>query len=130
MNKANPNSDKTKSRRKLILPLSIVGALIVIGLAFILPSFATDGTENFTGKEAQVAKEAIGSGNYNGPSASPIPNLAITFKTKVTKVRKSNPEKKCGIGGEQATTYFVDIDRVTFFGLVKPGYTQPLCIPD
>jgi len=117
-----------------MITLSVIGAcVILIILAFLLPSLATDGTEKFTGKEAQAAKWAIGDGSYDGPSASPIPNLTVTFKAKVTSVQKTNLEKLCSTaGGErsQGTVYMVEISRVTFFGILAPGYVSPYCIPN
>lgn|GEM_PF-6132427 len=97
-------------------------------LAFGLPNLVSDGTEKFSGKEAEIAKRAIGDGHYNGPTASPIPNLAIPFKIKVTNVYKLEPQKTCGPTGETpGVTYIVEISRVTFFGIEKPAYDSWIC---
>jgi hypothetical protein len=132
MNKATPDSIAKKNRpinHKVIIALSAVVLLVVlVVLAFTLPSTVSNGTEKFTGKEAQIAKQAIGDGSYSGPSASPIPNLAVAFKIKATKVYKLEPQKSCGPTGKTpGVTYIVEISRVTFFGIVQPAYDSWIC---
>jgi len=127
----NTNSDtaQLKSNKKKVITLSIIGGVIVLLiLAFVLPYTKSDGTENFTGKEQELAKQTLQNG---GPSASSLPNPAIAFKSKVTSVSKQDPEKRCGVAStDEGSIYIVDVSRVTFFGIEVPGYTERSCVLD
>ena len=101
--------------------------LVTVALAFILPFTGSNGTEKFSGDEAEIAKQAIGDGSYEGPSVGPIPDPAISFKAKVKDVKKSEPEKQCQTGAKMGTTYIVEVSKITFFGLENGGYYQPIC---
>lgn len=112
--------------------LSALLVVLILGaLAFGLPYTVSDGTEKFTGKEARVAKWAIGDGGYDGPSVGPIPNPTVTFRAKVTNVQKTDTEKRCSTSGgigDPGIVYMVEISRVTFFGILAPGYETPYCV--
>lgn len=129
MTEDNSQQTKPKFSRKHIITYSILGTLlIIIALAFGLPFLATDGTEKFSGKEQQIAKEAIGDGSYEGPDPSPITGRPLAFRAKVTAVYKQDPEKRCGIKSQdEGSVYIVEIDRVTFFGMLAPGYDRSSC---
>lgn len=129
MNKVTPSQGGTKSifQSKRVKVLSALLAVLILGaLAFGLPYTVSDGTEKFTGKEARVAKWAIGDGSYE-TNTNPIPDLAVGFRAKIANITKSEPEHKCG-PSKQGTTYIVETDKVTFFGILAPGYETPYCV--
>jgi hypothetical protein len=125
------NTDQSKSNKKKVIMLSILGGLIVlIILAFALPLTKSDGTEKFTGKEAALAKQAIGDGTYAG-NTNAIPDLAVPLKIKATAVYKLEPAKQCGgIAQGYGSLYAVDITKITFFGIEQPGYAYQICVFD
>jgi ABC-type Na+ efflux pump permease subunit len=111
-----------KSHRLLVV---IAGFAIVVALAFGLPSFVSDGTENFSGKELEIAKAEVDEG-YEWQSSDVMPRPPA-FKGKVKKVYKQEPEKKCGSSEKPGVVYVVEVARITFFGLESGGYGQPVC---
>lgn len=122
------NNSKPKSNRKKIITLSTIGLFVItIALAFGLPFLATDGTEKFSGKELQVAKQAIGDGSYEEINTDPIPDLAIGFRAKIVEVYKNEAKKEgCGQDG-QGQYYVIGMDKISFFGIERPGYITYGC---
>lgn len=126
----NTNSDTTqlKSNKKKVITLSIFGGVVILLiLAFALPLTKSDGTEKFTGKELALAKQTLSNG---GPSAGSI-QTTIAFKSKVASVSKQDPEKRCGVAAtDDGSIYVVEVNKITFFGIEVPSYTERSCVPE
>lgn len=102
------------------------GLAILTALAFGLPNFVSDGTEKFSGIEAEIAREEIEDG-YTWISESLLPGFP-GLKARVKEVYKVDPERKCGPTGKTpGLVYRVTVNKVTFFGIERPGYSGPYC---
>lgn len=121
-----PTTSKLRKSHKILIALA--GLAVVVGLAFGLPNFVSDGTEKFSGIEAEIAREDIKDG-YIPVNTDPLPELPA-FKAHVKEVYRQHPEKKCGSAEMPGITYRIEVAKITFFGIMDGGYSKPICTYD
>lgn len=109
-------------RRHKIASVILTSIAILLLLAYGVPVFAGDGTEKFTGTARKMAKETLRDYYSNEDQMSRSLHVFDRFQYYVESVQEmpvQEAKQYCKLpdGDDGTGYYYVEISRVTFFGM-------------